>query len=233
MTSGSLVHSNNYPRPDYSTLSNPTDKSNRRAAMVNDQLVSRGFTDRDVLDAMGKVPRHRFVPEQWQSRAYADGPLPIGDGQTISQPYIVALMTQLARPMADSKVLDVGTGSGYQAAVIAEIVDQVYSIEINEQLADHARQLLEDLGYDNIHVRCGDGHRGWPEQAPFDAILVAAAPDHVPETLVEQLAIGGRLIVPVGKTAQTLMLIEKREDGSITRRAVAPVAFVPMTGMTD
>ena len=201
--------------------------------MVNDQLVSRGFTDRAVLDAMGRVPRHRFVPEQWQSRAYADGPLPIGDGQTISQPYIVALMTQLARPMADSKVLDVGTGSGYQAAVIAEIVDQVYSIEINETLADHARQLLEELGYDNVHVRCGDGYRGWPEQAPFDAILVAAAPDHVPETLVDQLATGGRLIVPVGKAAQTLMVIEKRTDGSITRRGVAPVAFVPMTGLAD
>ncbi len=182
---------------------------------------------------MGKVPRHRFVPKDWRPCAYADGPLPIGHGQTISQPYIVALMTQLARPMRDAKVLDVGTGSGYQAAVLAEIVDQVYSVEINEEHAKHAQELLRELGYENIQVRCADGYQGWPEHAPFDAIVVAAAPDHVPEPLLDQLAIGGRLIMPVGKHHQTLMLIEKREDGAITRRSVAPVAFVPMTGIAE
>lgn len=201
--------------------------------MVEDQLVSRGFTDEAVLDAMRRVPRHRFVPEPWRSRAYTDGPLPIGHQQTISQPYIVALMTHLARPMCKSRVLDVGTGSGYQAAVLAELANHVYSLEINETLANSARELLGDLGYTNIDVRCGDGYGGWPEQAPFDAILVAAAPDHVPQPLVDQLAVGGRLILPVGKHAQTLTVIERREDGSITRRGVAPVAFVPMTGQAE
>ncbi len=202
--------------------------------MVETQLVSRGFTDKAVLAAMRKVPRHRFVPETWQSRAYSDGPLPIGEGQTISQPYIVALMTQLARPMSDSKVLDVGTGSGYQAAVMAEIVEQVYCVEINQTLAERARHLLiDELGYKNIHIRCGDGYEGWPDEAPFDAILVAAAASHVPDPLVDQLAVGGRMILPVGKFSQTLIQIEKRSDGSVTRRSVAPVAFVPMTGQVE
>lgn len=201
--------------------------------MVENQLVSRGFNDEAVLEAMRKVPRHLFVPQEWQSRAYSDGPLPIGEGQTISQPYIVALMTHLARPMPDFRVLDVGTGSGYQAAVMAEIVSQVFCIEINQVLASRAERLLDDLGYDNIHLRCGDGYQGWPELAPFDAILVAAAPTHIPEPLVDQLAIGGRLIIPVGGYSQTLMVIERREDGSVTQRGVAPVAFVPMTGQAD
>jgi protein-L-isoaspartate(D-aspartate) O-methyltransferase len=209
------------------------DETRQRAAMVQNQLVSRGFKDPVVLEAMRKVPRHQFVPQEWRRRAYSDGPLPIGEGQTISQPYIVALMTQLARPMADSKVLDVGTGSGYQAAVMAEIVDQVFSVEIKPTHAQHAAELLSRLGYENIHVRCADGYQGWPEQSPFDAILVAAAPDHVPSLLLDQLAIGGRLVVPVGKHGQTLMVIEKREDGSLTERSVAPVAFVPMTGMAE
>jgi protein-L-isoaspartate(D-aspartate) O-methyltransferase len=198
--------------------------------MIKNQLIARGFTDEAVLKAMQVVPRHRFVPEAWRAQAYSDGPLPIGHGQTISQPYIVALMTNMARPMSDSKVLDVGTGSGYQAAVMAEIVDQVFSIEIDPTLAEQSSKLLAELGYQNIHLRCGNGYLGWPEQAPFDAILVAAAPDHVPETLVDQLAIGGRMIIPVGRLSQTLLLIEKRGDGSVTQRSLGPVAFVPMTG---
>jgi protein-L-isoaspartate(D-aspartate) O-methyltransferase len=211
-------------------LDKATREDQQRSAMIKNQLISRGFTDEAVLKAIGKVPRHRFVPEAWRAQAYSDGPLPIGQGQTISQPYIVALMTQLARPMSDSRVLDVGTGSGYQAAILAELVHQVYSIEIDPTLAAQSSNLLRELGYDNIQLRCGDGYLGWPEQAPFDAILVAAAPDHIPGALVDQLTIGGRLIIPVGKFSQTLMVIEKRDDGSVTQRSLGPVAFVPMTG---
>lgn len=206
------------------------DYDNQRAQMVDHQMRRRDITDKSVLEAMEKVPRHRFVPQQLRGSAYSDGPLPIGKGQTISQPYIVALMTQLARPKPDSRVLDVGTGSGYQAAVLAEIVDQVYSIEIVESLAEEAAERLKRLGYENVEVRSGDGYRGWPEHAPFDLIIVAAAPDHVPQPLVDQLAPGGRLIIPVGKYFQSLMLIEKHADGSVEERNVAPVAFVPMTG---
>jgi protein-L-isoaspartate(D-aspartate) O-methyltransferase len=202
----------------------------QRAAMVNQQMRRRDITDPSVLSAMEKVPRHEFVPKELRGSAYTDGPLPIGKGQTISQPYIVALMTQLARPKPDSRVLDVGTGSGYQAAVLAEIVDQVYSIEIVESLADEARERLKRLGYENIEVRSGDGYRGWPEHAPFDLIIVAAAPDHIPQPLIDQLAAGGRLIIPVGKYFQSLMLVEKKADGSVEKTNVAPVAFVPMTG---
>jgi protein-L-isoaspartate(D-aspartate) O-methyltransferase len=202
----------------------------RRARMIETQLRSRDIVDRRVLDAMQRVPRHLFVPQRLQESAYRDGPLPIGHDQTISQPYIVALMTQLAQPRPDSKALDVGTGSGYQAAVLAKLCQHVYSIEIVEPLAEEARQRLKQLGYDNVTVRHGDGYQGWPEQAPFDLIIVAAAPSHVPRPLVDQLAVGGRLIIPVGEYYQNLMVMEKLDDGSVREFGVIPVAFVPMTG---
>jgi protein-L-isoaspartate(D-aspartate) O-methyltransferase len=198
--------------------------------MVQKQLRERDVTDARVLAAMGRVPRHEFVPKPLLGLAYADSPLPIGHDQTISQPYIVALMTQLVRPKATARALDVGTGSGYQAAVLAELCKQVYSIEIVKPLADDARRRLTRLGYKNIEVRCGDGYRGWPEHAPFDLIVVAAAPDHIPKPLVEQLAAGGRLVIPVGRYFQDLMVVEKKKDGSTRRWKVVPVAFVPMTG---
>jgi protein-L-isoaspartate(D-aspartate) O-methyltransferase len=201
-----------------------------RQLMVQRQLQGRDIRDQRVLDAMGRVPRHRFVPESLQDLAYADHPLPIGHRQTISQPYIVALMTQLAQPKAEGRALDVGTGSGYQAAVLAELVDEVYSIEIVQPLAEEATDRLEALGYGNVEVRCGDGYRGWPEKAPFAAIIVAAAPDHIPQPLIDQLAIGGRLVIPVGQYFQNLVVVEKQRDGSVKRREIAPVAFVPMTG---
>ncbi len=207
-----------------------TNFERKRTAMVKRQLQSRDITDLQVLDAMRKVPRHQFVPDNLRNASYSDGPLPIGNGQTISQPYIVALMTQLAQPKPESRVLDVGTGSGYQAAVLAEIVPHVYSIEIVEELADQARQRLKRLGYDNIEVRTGDGYRGWIEQAPFDVIIVAAAPDHIPPPLIEQLAPGGHLILPVGRFSQSLVVVAKQADGTIHKTTVAPVAFVPMTG---
>ncbi len=209
-----------------------------RLQMVERQLRSRDITNRRVLGVMGRVPRHRFVPEALRHQAYADHPLPIGHRQTISQPYIVALMTQLAQPKANSRALDVGTGSGYQAAVLAKLVKTVYSIEIVRPLADEAGSRLKSLGYDNVEVRCGDGYRGWPEHAPFDVMIVAAAPDHVPGPLVEQLAPGGRLVIPVGSAgkyfrSQSLLVIEKQADGSIRKQNVASVAFVPMTGEAE
>jgi protein-L-isoaspartate(D-aspartate) O-methyltransferase len=202
----------------------------KRLQMVQQQLAARDISDRRVLDAMREVPRHLFIPEQSRSEAYFDGPVPIGFGQTISQPYIVGLMTQLARPHPNAVALDVGTGSGYQAAVLSLLCRDVYSIEIVEPLADSARKRLQTLGYANVTVRAGDGYRGWPEHAPFDLIIVAAAPDHVPQPLVEQLKPGGRLVIPVGRHVQDLLLIEKRADGSVRQSRVAPVAFVPMTG---
>jgi protein-L-isoaspartate(D-aspartate) O-methyltransferase len=204
--------------------------ASERAMMVRQQLTARDITNPRVLEAMKRVPRHRFVPDPLQSAAYRDSPLPIGEGQTISQPYIVALMTQLVDPKPDQKALDVGTGSGYQAAVLSELVKDVYSIEIVESLATDARARLKELGYGNITVRHGDGYAGWQEEAPFDVIIVAAAPDRVPPALITQLAPGGKLVIPIGDLAQTLVLIEKQADGSVIRKNVAPVAFVPMTG---
>ncbi len=207
-----------------------TEMARRRAAMVETQLLARDITDPLVLEAMGKVPRHLFVPPALRDQAYRDSPLPIGHGQTISQPYIVALMTQLARAAPGKKALDVGTGSGYQAAILAETCDEVFSIEILCDLAEAARKRLAGLGYRNVHVRCGDGYAGWPEEAPFDVIVVAAAPARVPEPLVEQLAPGGRLVIPVGNVHQELVVIEKLQDGSLRQFTAGGVRFVPMTG---
>jgi len=218
-------------RPTSAGVDDPLEiaAARKRLAMVHEQLAGRDILDERVLNAMRRVRRHLFVPEDLRELAYIDRPLPIGDGQTISQPYIVALMTQLAQPGESARALDVGTGSGYQAAVLAELARQVYSIEILCPLADAARQRLKSLGYDNVEVRCGDGFNGWPERAPFDVIIVAAASKEVPQPLIDQLAPTGRLVIPVGKYFQELMLIEKQPDGSVKQRAVAPVAFVPMT----
>lgn len=204
-----------------------------RQRMVEEQLQARDITDPEVLEAMATVPRHEFMPESQRPLAYTDQPLPIGHGQTISQPYIVALMTQSLDLRPGEKVLEIGTGSGYQAAVLAEITDRVYTIEILEPLARQARQTLGDLGYENVEVKTGDGYRGWPEHAPFDAIIVTAAPDHIPPPLKEQLAIGGRMVIPVGSYYQELMLLRKGEDGNLTREGVIPVRFVPMTGEAE
>ena len=193
----------------------------------------REIKDKRVLEVMGRVARHRFVPQRLRREAYADRALLIGHGQTISQPYVVALMTQLARPKPKGRALDVGTGSGYQAAVLAELCKEVYSIEIVKPLAEDAKKRLAALGYKNVTVRCGDGYRGWPKHAPFDVIIVAAAPDHVPQPLVDQLAPGGRMVIPVGDWWQNLLLIEKQKDGTVRRKSVAPVAFVPMTGEAE
>ena len=197
--------------------------------MVERQIRARGISAPAVLEALAAVPRHRFVPEALAPRAYDDTPLPIGYDQTISQPYVVAYMTEAAALRPDAKVLDIGTGSGYQAAVLAEIVSRVYSIEIVPELAERSRRLLADLGYDNVEVSTGDGYGGWPDEAPFDAIVVAAAPDHVPPALVEQLAVGARLVIPVGRFAQEILIVTKTAGGSTTE-AVLPVRFVPMTG---
>jgi protein-L-isoaspartate(D-aspartate) O-methyltransferase len=202
-----------------------------RRLMVETQLRPRAITDEQVLEAMGRVPRHLFTPEDCRNQAYADRPLPIGHDQTISQPYIVALMTQLAKAGRLSRALDVGTGSGYQAAVLAEICREVYSMEIIPALADDARRRLQELGYRNVQVRCGDAYQGWPEHAPFDLIIVAAAPDHVPPSLIDQLAPGARLVLPIGGTGvQELVVVEKQKDGQVVQREVGGVAFVLMTG---
>jgi protein-L-isoaspartate(D-aspartate) O-methyltransferase len=198
---------------------------------------SRGTTGRAeleprVLDALARVPRERFVPEHLRHLAYADGPLPIGSGQTISQPFIVALMTDLVGPQPDARILEVGTGCGYQTAVLAELVGEVLTLEIVPELSRHALARLEELGYPDVRGRVGDGYHGWPEEAPFDGILVTAAAERVPPPLVEQLRPGGRLVIPVGPPlfGQSLMLGEKGEGGEIRYRDVLPVAFVPLTG---
>jgi len=197
--------------------------------MVENQIKARGVKDPRVLSAMLKVQRHLFVPRESQSSAYADQPLPIGQGQTISQPYIVALMTELLELKGGERVLEVGTGSGYQAAILGELAKDVYSIEIIETLASSARDLLLKLDYKNITVKAGDGYLGWPEAAPFDAIIVTAAPDHIPKPLLEQLKDGGIMVLPVGTYSQELKKITRR-SGTFETTDVIPVLFVPMTG---
>jgi len=212
------------------TAAPASDFAAERQRMVQQQLVARGINDGRVLAAMAKVPREEFVPPDSRGASYADGPLPIGHGQTISQPYIVAFMTEQLRPRANDHVLEIGTGSGYQAAILAELVADVYTIEIIEPLAKNAEATLQRRGYKNVHVKVGDGYRGWLEFAPFDAITVTCAPDHVPQPLIDQLKEGGRMIIPVGVFGnQELYLLEKK-NGQLQRRAVLPVRFVPMAG---
>jgi protein-L-isoaspartate(D-aspartate) O-methyltransferase len=202
----------------------------RRLEMVATQIESRGIKHKSVLTALRNVPRHRFVPATWRGRAYTDGPLPIGEGQTISQPYIVGWMTELIEPAKKMQVLEIGTGSGYQAAVLAECVGEVDTIEVVPALGKKATGLLDELGYRNIRVRIGDGYEGWPERAPYDAIILTAAPPtDVPRPLLEQLKPGGRLVAPIGRDEQDLIRITKVPTG-YKREVLAPVRFVPMTG---
>ena len=201
----------------------------KRRRMVSEQLRSRDIRDQRVLEAMTKVPRHLFIPEDERSSAYNDYPLSIGHGQTISQPYIVAFMTQALDVKPEHKVLEIGTGSGYQAAVLGELAGEVYTIEIVEPLAASAERTLQRLGYKNVHVRAGNGYAGWPEQAPFDRIMVTAAPDEVPPALVEQLKIGGVMAIPVGSLDQELRILRRTDTGMETLQTL-PVRFVPMTG---
>jgi protein-L-isoaspartate(D-aspartate) O-methyltransferase len=200
-----------------------------REKMVSGQIEARGIHDKRVLEAMRKVPRHLFVPENERGQAYEDHPLPIGLGQTISQPYIVALMSELLELKGTERVLEVGTGSGYQAAVLSYLAKEVYTIEIVRELAERAERILSGMGYKNIHVRWGDGYAGLVDKAPFGAIIVTAAADHIPQKLIDQLEMGGRLVIPVGNISQNLLLCVKTPEG-ITRKSVAPVLFVPMTG---
>ena len=202
----------------------------RRLEMVATQIEARGVKDKSVLTALRKVPRHRFVPAMWQGRAYTDGPLPIGEGQTISQPYIVGWMTELIEPKKTMRVLEIGTGSGYQAAVLAECVGEVDTIEVVPALGKKAKGLLDEQGYRNIRVRIGDGYEGWPERAPYDAIILTAAPPRdVPRPLLDQLKPGGRLVAPIGRGEQDLIRITKVSTG-FKREVLAAVRFVPMTG---
>jgi protein-L-isoaspartate(D-aspartate) O-methyltransferase len=205
--------------------------SRKRKEMVRRQLEARDITDRKVLEVMGKIPRHLFISSRYQRQAYEDNPLPIDEGQTISQPYIVALMTQHLMLKKGEKVLEVGTGSGYQAAVLAHLTDRVYSIEIRENLAKKATKTLEELNYDQVQVKCADGYFGWEEHAPFDAIIVTCAANHVPPPLLNQLKEGGRLIIPLGSTLyfQNLTLITKTK-GKPEVRHISGVRFVPMVG---
>jgi protein-L-isoaspartate(D-aspartate) O-methyltransferase len=203
-----------------------------RNYMVDRQIEGRGIKNRKVLNAMREVPRHRFVPESVKANAYDDNPLPIGYGQTISQPYIVAQMTDLLNLSGTERILEIGTGSGYQAAILAKICDSVYTIEIICPLADRADSTMKALGYDNVKVICGDGYRGYAEAAPYDRIIVTAAPDHVPQPLLDQLSMGGFMVIPVGDKLQFLKIYEKTEEGIKEKTDIA-VRFVPMTGEAE
>ena len=211
------------------------DLSHARDRMVEIQIAGRGVRDRRVLEAMRAVPREAFVESGLEEFAYEDGALPIGENQTISQPYIVALMTEESKPRPEHRVLEIGTGSGYQAAVLAELVKEVYTIELIPALADEAKERLKRLGYKNVHTKAGDGYKGWPDAAPFDAVVVTCGADHVPEPLFEQLKPGGVLVIPVGKTQaeQSLLAITKDAKGGRTTRDLGPVRFVPLRRAGD
>ena len=196
--------------------------------MVKNQLERRGIQDEEVLRVMRKTPRHLFVPKNLEDIAYEDGPLPIGEGQTISQPYIVALMTELLELNGNERILEIGTGSGYQAAILSPLVKEVYSIEIVKSLAENAEKKLKEMQYQNVTVKWGDGYKGWAEHAPFDAIIVTAAPDQVPQALIDQMKIGGRLVLPVGSYFQKLKVITKMRNGEIGEKNIISVRFVPM-----
>jgi protein-L-isoaspartate(D-aspartate) O-methyltransferase len=213
-------------------LGSEPDWKTGREQMVKTQIEGRGVRDLRVLEAMRTVPRHLFIPESYRDRAHEDGPLPIGMKQTISQPYMVAIMTELLDPKPDDRVLEVGTGSGYQAAVLSGLVGHVYTIEIIPELAERARRTISTLGYGNVTVITGDGYRGLPEQAPFDGILVTAAPVEVPKPLLEQLRLGGRLVIPVGGRRQYLQVLQRTEEG-IETKTLFGVRFVPMTGEAE
>jgi protein-L-isoaspartate(D-aspartate) O-methyltransferase len=215
-----------YTRACEQTSKRSTDYAAERRAMV-DLIRSRGVSNESVLRAMLKVSRHRFVPTDLRDESYGDHPLPIGSGQTISQPYIVAYMTESAEIKKTMRVLEIGTGSGYQAAILGELAKEVYSIEIVPELGEQAKKLLGDLGYSNVEVRIGNGYLGWPEKAPFDAIIVTAAPDEIPKALVEQLGVGGRMVVPVGSSIQEMVIVTKTKDG-VTEKRTMGVRFVPM-----
>ena len=207
----------------------------REEVWATRHLTGRQVLEERVMEALRKVPRHEFVPDELQYSAYANHPLPIGHGQTISQPYIVALMTDLIRPRPDDVVLEIGTGSGYQAAILAKLVRKVYTMEIVEELAAAAGERLRRMGYDNVEVRAGNGQLGWPEYAPYDAILVAAAARRIPSALIDQLRPGGTLVIPIGEqhAAQDLLVVRKHESGRVEERNVLPVAFVPLTGTDE
>ena len=217
--------------PGFSTCSaqEEMDFTRLREAMVDRQIIDRGVNDPDVIKAMRKVPRHLFVPQKNRAFSYADHPLPIGEGQTISQPYIVAFMTEALKLKPGEKVLEIGTGSGYQAAILAELINEVYSIEIIEALGKRAQETLRTLGYMNVHIKIGDGHKGWPQKAPFDAIIVTCAPERIPRPLVEQLKEGGRMIIPVGRKGAVQRLVRAvKRGGQLKTEEVMRVRFVPM-----
>lgn len=219
------------PRAQNPASSGEEDFRRQREEMVRFDLEGRDIRNRGVLEAMRKVPRHRFVPAEVRQYSYRDSPVPIGEDQTISQPYIVALMTQLVEPKPEHRALEIGTGSGYQAAVLGELVKEVFTIEIIPPLAERARTLLSELNYRNVHVRQGDGYRGWPEKAPFDIILITAAAEKVPGPLLEQLGEGGRLVMPLGAAYGPQELIRiTRKDGKLETERITGVRFVPMTG---
>ena len=213
-------------------LPNEHSRQDERDWMVDTQIVGRGITDQKVGAAMRRVPRHRFMPDSQSEDAYGDFPLSIGYEQTISQPFIVAFMTDALKLQPGEKVLEIGTGSGYQAAILAELGVQVFTIEIVKPLAQYARDNLSKLGYDQVMVREGDGYQGWPEEHPFDAIIITAAPDHIPSPLLEQLSVGGRLILPVGDQSQSLVLIRRTKEG-YQKTKLLSVRFVPMTGQAE
>lgn len=220
-----LIGAMNYP--GFELLSQ--DYKSQRERMVEKQIQFRGVSDKRVLEAMKKVERHLFVPKEYQSRAYQDCPLPIGEGQTISQPYIVGYMTWVLELKGNEKVLEIGTGSGYQAAILAELAKEVYSIEVIEELGKRAKEVLDKMNYKNLHLKIGDGYKGWKENAPFDAIIVTCAPTHVPEALKEQLAEGGIMVIPVGKRFTQELVMLTKKNGKLIKKDIFGVRFVPMT----